>query len=124
MIIFESNVGNSHSKNNNSFNLRNKPFILIIIIITYNYNASLRTKDQSIVFTSLDDPRMQDYLLELDPIVNPRNVIDWSCISNNRIYIYISVNKFVDNFLRDYGEITFSSTKIPARKLITLSEKL
>lgn len=92
-------------------------------VVTHS-NASLPTKDQAIVFTSLDGLRIQDYLLELGPIVNPKNIIFCSRISNNRICIYLSEKKHVDDFLNDYGEITINGTKIPARRLITPSERL
>lgn len=87
-------------------------------------NTRMPTKEQAIVFTSIDGFKIQDYLLQLGPLVNPKNILYCSRISNNRICIYLSDKNGVDKFLNDYGSVAINGTVIPARRLITPSERL
>lgn len=91
-----------------------------------NQNTPLKfpSKEQAIIFTSIDGAKLQDYLLQLGPVVQPKNIIFSSRISNNRICVYLADKSTVDNFLKDHGSITVRGETIQARRLITPSERL
>nr|CAH7732049.1 unnamed protein product [Callosobruchus chinensis] len=81
-------------------------------------------KEQAIIFNAIDGARIQDYLLQLGPIVNPKNILFCSRISNNRLCIYLSSKAWVDKFLADPGEIVIQGEKVRARRLVTPSDRL
>nr|CAH7720354.1 unnamed protein product [Callosobruchus chinensis] len=81
-------------------------------------------KDQAIVFNAIEGARLQDYLLKLGPIVNPKNIIFCSRIANNRICVYLSSKDLVNNFMDNHGEFIVNGENIKARRLITPSERL
>nr|CAH7745740.1 unnamed protein product [Callosobruchus chinensis] len=81
-------------------------------------------KDQAIVFNTIEGARLQDYLLKLGPIVNPKNIIFCSRIANNRICVYLSSKDLVNNFMDNHGEFIVNGENIKARRLITPSERL
>nr|CAH7713918.1 unnamed protein product [Callosobruchus chinensis] len=81
-------------------------------------------KEQAIVFPSVDGLKILDYLLNLGPIVNPKNILFCSRISNNRICIYLSSKQIVDQFLETTGEIIINGESLRARRLITPSDRL
>ncbi|CAG9818092.1 unnamed protein product [Phaedon cochleariae] len=82
------------------------------------------TKEQAIIFNSIDGIKLQEYLLQLGAIVQPRNIIFSSRISNNRICIYLSSKNVVEEFLANHGKITINEETIKARRLITPSDRL
>nr|CAH7717239.1 unnamed protein product [Callosobruchus chinensis] len=69
-------------------------------------------KEQAIIFNAIDGARIQDYLLQLGPIVNPKNILFCSRISNNRLCVYLSSKAWVDKFLADPGEIIYNFSPI------------
>nr|CAH7721113.1 unnamed protein product [Callosobruchus chinensis]CAH7734258.1 unnamed protein product [Callosobruchus chinensis] len=81
-------------------------------------------KEQAIIFNAIDGARIQDYLLQLGPIVNPKNILFCSRISNNRLCVYLSSKAWVDKFLADPGEIVIQGEKVRARCLVTPSDRL
>nr|CAH7752427.1 unnamed protein product [Callosobruchus chinensis] len=81
-------------------------------------------KEQAIVFPSVDGLKIQDYLLNLGPIVNPKNILFCSRVSNNRICVYLSSKQIVDQFLETAGEIILNGESLRARRLITPSDRL
>nr|CAH7719583.1 unnamed protein product [Callosobruchus chinensis] len=81
-------------------------------------------KEQAIIFNAIDGARIQDYLLQLGPIVNPKNILFCSRISNNRLCVYLSSKAWVDKFLADPGEIVIQGEKVRARRLVTPSDRL
>nr|CAH7756748.1 unnamed protein product [Callosobruchus chinensis] len=81
-------------------------------------------KDQAIIFNAVDGAKIQDYLLQLGPIVNPRNIKFCSRISNNRICIYLSSKTQVDQFLDHPGEIKINNEIIKARRMVTPADRL
>nr|CAH7729564.1 unnamed protein product [Callosobruchus chinensis] len=81
-------------------------------------------KEQAIIFNAIGGARIQDYLLQLGPIINPKNILFCSRISNNRLCVYLSSKAWVDKFLADPGEIVIQGEKVRARRLVTSSDRL
>nr|CAH7761758.1 unnamed protein product [Callosobruchus chinensis] len=98
----------------------NQPTHYSTILSTFKHPS----KEQAIVFNSINGARIQDYLLQLGPIVDPKNILFCSRISNNRICIYLSSKDLVDNFIQTTGEIVVQGETIKARKLVTPSDRL
>nr|CAI5820036.1 unnamed protein product [Callosobruchus analis] len=76
------------------------------------------------MFSSSDGIKLQDYLLKLGPIINPRNILFCSRISNNRICVFLSSKSLVDASLEDPAQIELSGEIIKACRLITPSDRL
>lgn len=103
----------SHSSNNQSYSS------------ALNKNApTFPTKKQAILFNALDDTKLEEYLVALGEIIEPRNILFSSRLSNNRICIYLSSESLVDQFISQSGEINVKNEILRARKLITPSERL
>lgn len=82
------------------------------------------TKDQAIIFPAIDDTKIQDYILALGSIIQPKHITFCSRISNNRICVYLSSKEIVDDFLSNPGEIKVQHHIIKARRLITPATRL
>lgn len=48
-------------------------------------------RKQGIVYTALENIKLSDYIIATEDKVSPSNVFAASCISNNRIFIYLTV---------------------------------
>ncbi|CAH1996059.1 unnamed protein product [Acanthoscelides obtectus] len=81
-------------------------------------------KEQAIVFSTIEGAKLQDYLLKLGPLVEPKNIIFCSRISNNRICVYLSSKSLVDQFIQQHGELTVNGEIIKVRRLVTPSDRL
>nr|CAH7767096.1 unnamed protein product [Callosobruchus chinensis] len=81
-------------------------------------------KEQAIIFNAIEGTKLQDYLLKLGPIVNPKNIVFCSRISNSRICIYLSSKDAVDRFLDAPGETVLQDETIRARRLVTPADRL
>nr|CAH7735449.1 unnamed protein product [Callosobruchus chinensis] len=82
------------------------------------------SKEQAIVFNAIDGVRIQDYLLNLGPLVDPKNILFCSRISNGRICVYLSSKNVVDLFMDKYGQITVQGEIAKARRLVTPTDRL
>lgn len=82
------------------------------------------SKDQAIVFPSLNNITLQDYIYALGNITSPKSITFCSRISNNRICIYLSSKNAVDNFMNNHGSIKINEETIEARRLISPSKRL
>nr|CAI5825573.1 unnamed protein product [Callosobruchus analis] len=81
-------------------------------------------EEQAIIFNAIEEARIQDYLLRLGPIVNPKNILFCSRISNDRLCVYLSSKSCVDKFLAEPGEILVQDENVKARCLVTPSDRL
>lgn len=82
------------------------------------------SKLQAILFNSLPDTKIEEYLIALGEVVHPRNILFSSRLSNNRICIYLSSESLVEKFMSGPAEITIKGENLKARKLITPNERL
>lgn len=81
-------------------------------------------KSQAIIFPSVEGIRLETYITALGPLVQPKNILFSSRISNNRVSIYLSSKEIVDKFMKEHGAIIIDNIKYTARRLITPSERL
>ncbi|XP_074029014.1 uncharacterized protein isoform X1 [Leptinotarsa decemlineata] len=83
------------------------------------------SKKQAIIFTALENVKLEDYLVALGAVVQPNNIIFSSRISNNRICIYLASEQILENFMNiNHGTIKIDHQIIQARRLITPNERL
>ena len=54
------------------------------------------SKDQAIVVAAIEGIKLEDYVLAVGNIVQPKNVLFASRLANNRICIYLSSKEFVE----------------------------
>nr|CAH7765839.1 unnamed protein product [Callosobruchus chinensis] len=105
----ESTVESQESHQNADTSTTNNPTTSVSTVnssTTMAYSAALAqhtykypNKEQAIVFPSVDGLKIQDLLLNLGSIVNPKNILFCSRVSNNRICVYLSSKHIVDQFL-------------------------
>uniref|UniRef100_A0A6P7F1Y5 Uncharacterized protein LOC114324327 n=1 Tax=Diabrotica virgifera virgifera TaxID=50390 RepID=A0A6P7F1Y5_DIAVI len=97
-------------------------------IASQQTTPKLPVKEQAIIFSSINGAKLQDYLLQLGPLVQPKNIIYSSRISNNRVNnrvcVYLSRKAVVDDFLNKTGSIKINNEVLLARRLVTPSERL
>lgn len=90
-----------------------------------NNQPSYPTKQQAIVFNSLSNVKMEEYLFAIGSKIQPQNILFSSRVSNNRIVVYFSRKEIVDQFFnQDDGIIKINDEYIHTRKLITPTERL
>lgn len=90
-----------------------------------NNQHKFPTKQQAIVFNSLTNIKMEEYLFAIGSKIQPQNIIFSSRVSNNRIVVYFSRKEIVDDFFNQHGGmIKINDEYIQTRKLITPSERL
>lgn len=82
------------------------------------------SKTQAIIFPTVTESSLEDYLLALGPLVGPKNIKYCSRISNNRMCIYLSDKETVDKFLNEHGSIIVNNERLQARRLVTPAERL
>lgn len=126
----DKRINNMSAQNPLSMNLQNQQTSFSSSVRSYSAAliqqnpVKFPTKDQAIVFNTIDNSKLQDYLLQLGPIVNPKNILFSSRISNNRICVYLDSKESVDQFLNNHGSITINGEAIRARRLIAPSDRL
>lgn len=83
------------------------------------------SKKQAIVFTSLENLKLEEYLIAVGSLIEPKNILFSSRISNGRICIYLSSITTVDDFMNNHGgKIRINGEVIQTRRLITPNERL
>ncbi|CAG9835877.1 unnamed protein product [Diabrotica balteata] len=81
-------------------------------------------RDQAILFNTLENCTINDYLEGLSQHTEPKNIIFASRISNGRICIYLSSKNLVDKFIAETKKIIVNGNILEARRLITPSVRL
>lgn len=94
-----------------------------------SYSSVLSTlqfpsKEQAIIFPALEDSKLQDYLIPLGTIIEPKNILFSSRLSNQRICMYLKNKEIVDKFMANHGTIEVGGQCVRARRLITPAERL
>lgn len=82
------------------------------------------SKEQAIVFGAIENTKLQDYLIPLGNLVQPKNIIFSSRLSNNRICMYLSSKQVVNDFMINHGCIKIQGVIVKARKLISPAERI
>jgi len=80
-------------------------------------NDKTPSRDQAIVFNSIDGIPQKDYVLAVGKIVYPKNITFVSRISNNRFCIFLSSKQILDNLIEMHPFITINNQELPIRRL-------
>lgn len=81
--------------------------------------TSFPKKDQAIIIPAVDNLKIQDYVKAVGTIVQPKNVLFSSRISNNRMCIYLASKETVDIFMKNNKNIKINDNILEPRRLIT-----
>ena len=81
-------------------------------------------RDQGIILDAIDNIKIKDYIYSVGNIVQPKNIIAASRISNSRICIYLSTKTLVDNFIQNHPQLEVLGHQISTRRLITPAKKI
>ncbi|XP_050501206.1 uncharacterized protein LOC126881168 [Diabrotica virgifera virgifera] len=81
-------------------------------------------KENAILFSAINNTPLQDYLISLGNLINPKNILFSSRLSNNRICMYLSCMQAVEDFMTNYGSIQVNGETVRARRLITPAERI
>ncbi|XP_050507664.1 uncharacterized protein LOC126885238 [Diabrotica virgifera virgifera] len=95
--------------------------------ITYSNavtNFNFPTKQQAVVLSSVPDIKIHEYITAIGTIVQPKNIIFASRISNNRVCIYLSNTTIVENLLHNHKSVSIQGNDIEIRRLITPASRL
>ncbi|KAK9877258.1 hypothetical protein WA026_017646 [Henosepilachna vigintioctopunctata] len=82
------------------------------------------SRKQAIVFNVVEDLPTFEYTLAVGRQIGPKNIRYASKISNTRVCIYLSNVESVENYMSSFGSIKIANQIIPARRLITPSQRL
>ena len=69
-------------------------------------------KEQAIVLAANDELKLTDYVLAVGELVQPKNVISASRMSNSRICIYLSDESLVDKIVSENTTIKINNVVI------------
>ena len=81
-------------------------------------------KEQAIVMNAVDDLKLTDYVVAIGNIVQPKNIIFASRISNGRICIYMSSKLLVDQVVADHPVITIKDFEVNIRRLMNPARRI
>lgn len=94
-----------------------------------HYSRALQTsrfpkKDQAIVLSHNEDLKLTDYVTAVARIIEPKNILFVSRISNNRICIYLSNVDLVDTVISHGDTIKINNLDVGIRRLITPAKRI
>lgn len=81
-------------------------------------------KDQGIILNSIDGISIKDYIVSLSKVVQPKNILFASRISNNRVCAYLSSKEVVETFMQEHAGVTVGDIFVPGRRLITPARRI
>ena len=76
-------------------------------------------RDQGLILDVIDDLNLTDYVCAVGELVQPKNVLYASRISNNRICIYLASKELVLNLTDKYAQLIIEQKSVPIRPLIS-----
>lgn len=91
---------------------------------SYSNVAKLITKEQAVTFLSLENTKLQEYIITLGNIIGPKKMLSASRISKNRICIYLDSVDTLNSFICTHKGITIKNQFLPAEKFVKPSRKL
>lgn len=91
---------------------------------TITANEKTPSREQAIVFNSIDGVRQLEYILAIGKLIPPRDIIYTSRISNNRFCIFLSSKEVIEKLLDKSKIISINDHIIPIRRLINPAKKI
>ncbi|KAL7294470.1 hypothetical protein TKK_0009908 [Trichogramma kaykai] len=81
-------------------------------------------RNQGIIVDCADGISLTDYTCAIGDIVDPKNVLYSSRISNNRVCLYLSSKQLVDEVTDKFEHIVINNIKVPVRPLVAKLQKV
>lgn len=81
-------------------------------------------KDQAIILPVIENLQVKDYVIATGNIIDPKEILFASRMSNNRVCIYLSSKTMVNDFIGKHGGVQINDVFVPARKLILPAQRL
>jgi len=82
------------------------------------------SREQAIVFNSIDGVPQKDYIIAIGQIVQPRNILFVSRISNNRFCIFLSSKEILESLLAKTQIININGHEIQIRRLLNPAKRI
>lgn len=81
------------------------------------------SREQAVVFNSIDGIPQKEYILAIGKIVSPKNITFVSRISNNRFCIFLSSKQILDNLMQTTQTIIINEQIIQMRRLLNPTKR-
>lgn len=81
-------------------------------------------KDQAILFPSIENVTISQYMRSLADIIGGKNITFASRMSQGRVCFYLRTKALVDTFMLDHGGLSIKDQFLAARRLVTPAERL
>lgn len=117
-----TNSDNTNYKQISSNNINNSDKTINFASITANETTPNR--EQAIVFNSIDRVPQKDYIIAIGQIVQPRNILFVSRISNNRFCILLSGKEILESLLTKTQIININGHEIQIRRLLNPAKRI
>jgi len=93
-----------------------------------NYSSAVAmektpSREQALVFNSIDGIPQKEYILAVGKIVSPKNITFISRISNNRFCIFLFSKQILDNLMQTTQAININEQTIPIRRLLNPAKR-
>lgn len=85
---------------------------------------SFPKNEQAIIMHATGQYKLFDYVRSLGAVVCPKDITFASRISNNRICIFLSSTRIVDELMRAHTTIKVIDTEVPIRRLINPAKRI
>lgn len=87
-------------------------------------SSAFPKKEQAIIFPVVEGLQVRDYVVATGNVVDPKDILFASRMSNNRICLYFSSKTIVDNFIENHGGVNINDIYVAARKLILPAKRV
>ena len=87
-------------------------------------NSTFPTKEQAVILDAIEGIQVQEYVLQLAKIVEPRNIRFVSRISHGRICFYLNSKQTADNLTENHKKINIGSHELEIRPLISKAKRI
>lgn len=81
-------------------------------------------KEQAIIFPVIEGLQIRDYVVATGDLVDPKDILFASRMSNNRVCLYFSSKTIVNTFIEQHGGVEINDIFVPARKLILPAQRI
>lgn len=81
-------------------------------------------REQAIVFNSIDGVPQKDYVIAIGQIVQPKNILFVSRISNNRFCIFLNSKEILESLIAKNPAITINGHEIQLRRLLNPAKRI
>lgn len=98
------------------------------VISSQNHNTNqtkiFPKKEQAIILSAHEELKLSDYVTAVGDLVQPKNILFASKISNNRLCIYLSSTHILEELISNHKSVKINNKEITIRRLITPSQRI